>query len=70
MRLTRSGPAFSGEEVAKSIQLVLEYDPQPPFDSGSPEKAGPQRVKRIYERLAPLLASRRKANAEAAARMG
>jgi len=60
---------LAGEEVAKSIQLVLEYDPQPPFDSGSPEKAGPERVKRIYERLAPLLASRRKANAEAAARM-
>ena len=31
---------LAGEEVAKSIQLVLEYDPQPPFDSGSPEKAG------------------------------
>ena len=60
---------LAGEEVAKSIQLVLEYDPQPPFDSGSPEKAGVERVKRIRERLAPLLASRSKANAEAAARM-
>ena len=61
---------LAGEEVAKSIQLVLEYDPQPPFDSGSPEKAGSERVKRIYERLAPLLESRRKANAEAASRLG
>jgi cyclohexyl-isocyanide hydratase len=60
---------LAGEEAAKSIQLVLEYDPQPPFDSGSPEKAGEERVKRIYERLAPLLESRRKANAEAAARL-
>ncbi|MBY0318019.1 MAG: DJ-1/PfpI family protein [Reyranella sp.] len=60
---------LAGEEVAKSIQLVLEYDPQPPFDSGSPEKAGAERVKRIYERMAPLLDSRRKANAEAAARL-
>ena len=60
---------LAGEEVAKSIQLVLEYDPQPPFDSGSPEKAGAERVKRIRERLAPLLQSRRQANAEAAARM-
>ena len=60
---------LAGEEVAKSIQLVLEYDPQPPFDSGSPEKAGAERVKRLRERLAPLLASRSKANAEAAARM-
>ena len=60
---------LAGEEVAKSIQLVLEYDPQPPFDSGSPEKAGPERVKRIRDRLAPLLEGRRKANAEAAARL-
>jgi len=29
------------EQTAKSIQLALEYDPQPPFDAGSPEKAGP-----------------------------
>ena len=60
---------LAGEEIAKSIQLVLEYDPQPPFDSGSPEKAGPERVKRLRERLAPLLQSRAKANAEAAARL-
>ena len=60
---------LAGDEVAKSIQLVLKYDPQPPFDSGSPEKAGVERVKRIRERLAPLLESRRKANAEAAARL-
>ena len=60
---------LAGEEVAKSIQLVLEYDPQPPFDSGSPEKAGSERVKRIRERLAPQLESRLKANAEAAARL-
>jgi len=28
-----------GEELAKTIQLMIEYDPQPPFDSGSPDKA-------------------------------
>ncbi len=60
---------LAGEEVAKSIQLVLEYDPQPPFDSGSPEKAGPERVQRLRERLSGMLDSRRKANAEAAARL-
>ncbi len=60
---------LAGEEVAKSIQLVLEYDPQPPFDSGSPEKAGPERVKRLRERMSGMLDTRRKANAEAAARM-
>ena len=28
-----------GKEIAEAIQLMLEYDPQPPFDSGSLEKA-------------------------------
>jgi transcriptional regulator GlxA family with amidase domain len=28
-----------GPEVAQTIQLGIEYDPQPPFDSGSPHKA-------------------------------
>jgi transcriptional regulator GlxA family with amidase domain len=28
-----------GPEVAQAIQLGIEYDPQPPFDAGSPEKA-------------------------------
>ena len=32
--------AIRGEEFAKAVQLGLEYDPAPPFDSGSPEKAG------------------------------
>ena len=30
----------AGEEAAKAIQLGIEYDPQPPFDAGSPGKAG------------------------------
>jgi transcriptional regulator GlxA family with amidase domain len=29
----------AGPEVAQAIQLGLEYDPQPPFDTGSPQKA-------------------------------
>jgi len=31
---------IAGDEVAKSIQLGIEYDPQPPFDAGSVDKAG------------------------------
>jgi len=30
---------IAGEEVAQAIQLGIEYDPQPPFDAGSPAKA-------------------------------
>ncbi|MGN6216123.1 MAG: DJ-1/PfpI family protein [Solirubrobacterales bacterium] len=29
----------AGPEVAQAVQLGIEYDPEPPFDSGSPEKA-------------------------------
>ncbi|MCW2970614.1 MAG: glutamine amidotransferase [Solirubrobacterales bacterium] len=29
----------AGETVAQAIQLGIEYDPQPPFDAGSPAKA-------------------------------
>lgn len=29
----------AGPEVAQAIQLAIEYDPQPPFDAGSPDKA-------------------------------
>ena len=32
---------ISGDTTAKAIQLFLEYDPQPPFDCGSPAKADP-----------------------------
>jgi hypothetical protein len=39
-----------GEEVAQAIQLGIEYDPQPPFDSGSPAKAPAAVVKRLRER--------------------
>jgi cyclohexyl-isocyanide hydratase len=35
-----------GEEIAKIIQLLLEYDPAPPFDTGSPEKAGAELVEK------------------------
>jgi putative intracellular protease/amidase len=32
---------LAGDQVAQAIQLGIEYDPQPPYDSGSPEKATP-----------------------------
>jgi transcriptional regulator GlxA family with amidase domain len=33
-----------GREVAQAVQLAIEYDPQPPFDSGSPAKASQEIV--------------------------
>ncbi|MFJ9428247.1 DJ-1/PfpI family protein [Streptomyces sp. NPDC101490] len=30
---------IAGDETAQTVQLLTEYDPQPPYDAGSPEKA-------------------------------
>ncbi|TWO70041.1 DJ-1/PfpI family protein [Caenimonas sedimenti] len=38
---------LAGEDTARMLQLALEYDPHPPFDSGSPEKAGAHRVEKL-----------------------
>lgn len=39
-----------GEAVAQSIQLGIEYDPQPPFDAGAPGKAPAAIVERLRSR--------------------
>ena len=33
---------IAGDVVAQAIQLVIEYDPQPPFDAGALGKAPPE----------------------------
>lgn len=33
---------IAGPQVAQTLQLGIEYDPDPPFDAGSPEKANPK----------------------------
>jgi putative intracellular protease/amidase len=35
---------IAGDEVAEAIQLMIEYDPQPPFDCGSVAKSRPETV--------------------------
>ena len=42
---------IAGEDVARAIQLAIEYDPEPPFDSGSIEKAPPAVVELVRRRL-------------------
>ncbi len=41
--------AIRGDEHAKLVQLSIEYDPAPPFDSGAPEKTDSGVLKRYYE---------------------
>ncbi len=38
---------IAGDEVAQAIQLGIEYDPDPPFDSGSPSKASPRVIELV-----------------------
>jgi transcriptional regulator GlxA family with amidase domain len=38
---------IAGPELAQAIQLGIEYDPQPPYDSGSVEKAPPEIVEMV-----------------------
>ena len=40
-----------GEVVAKATQLAMEYDPQPPFQTGFPKNAGPELIKIVDEML-------------------
>jgi transcriptional regulator GlxA family with amidase domain len=50
MALTLPG-IEAGEEEARVLQLIIEYDPQPPYDSGSLDKADPDTRQRAMELL-------------------
>ncbi len=47
---------LAGEDVAREIQLAIEYDPQPPFDAGTPEKAGAELEARVRAAFAVNIA--------------
>ena len=59
-----------GEDHARMVQLSLEYDPQPPFDVGSPERAGPAFVAAYRRRVAKLAPDRDAELAALAVRRG
>jgi transcriptional regulator GlxA family with amidase domain len=46
----------AGEADARALQLVIEYDPEPPFDTGAPEKADEATRRRATEILLPASA--------------
>jgi transcriptional regulator GlxA family with amidase domain len=43
-----------GDAMAQAIQLAIEYDPQPPLDAGSPEKAPPEVVETVRSAMSKL----------------
>jgi transcriptional regulator GlxA family with amidase domain len=51
----RLAALLADDLTAQAIQLQIEYDPQPPFDTGSLAKAGPE----VADRLRELTAARR-----------
>jgi cyclohexyl-isocyanide hydratase len=56
-------------KTAEAIQLGIEYNPAPPFNSGSPDTAAPEVLALIKERNAPRQARRNQENARAVARL-
>jgi cyclohexyl-isocyanide hydratase len=58
------------EPTAQVIQLSLEYNPEPPFNSGSPEGAGPEMVAAVRQRAIEMLSNRLAATKRAAVRLG
>lgn len=60
----------AGEEYAKAVQLGLEYDPAPPFDAGSPEKAGAELVARYAAASAKRAPGREEEMIAASERLG
>ena len=60
--------ALLGEDIAKVTQLAMEYDPAPPFDAGTPKKAGPAVVKKVQDWIGPVLGEKLAATCAAAAK--
>lgn len=52
---------IAGEETAKMIQLMIEYAPAPPFNSGRPETASPETLAAVKQRFAAFAAQRQEA---------
>jgi len=57
------------QRTAEAIQLRLEYNPAPPFSSGSPDTAPQEVLELINQRIAPSQPRRAEAIARAAARL-
>jgi hypothetical protein len=50
---------IAGDATAQSIQLGIEYDPQPPYDAGSPDSAPAEIVSRLKAHSRFILTTRR-----------
>jgi transcriptional regulator GlxA family with amidase domain len=53
---------IAGDETAQAIQLVIEYDPEPPYDAGSPDRAPAAIVSQMRARSRFILTGRGASN--------
>lgn len=58
---------LADEETARRVQLILEYAPAPPFDSGTPQGAGPELVE-AFQAATPWMQEQTRLAVEEAAR--
>ena len=49
---------IAGDRTAQAIQLGIEYDPQPPYDAGAPDRAPAEIVSNMRARSRFILAGR------------
>jgi cyclohexyl-isocyanide hydratase len=49
---------LSSQRVAEEIQLAIEYDPEPPFDSGTPDLASPEVIDAVRSHFHKISESR------------
>jgi cyclohexyl-isocyanide hydratase len=61
---------LEGEQVAREIQVGIEYDPEPPFDCGSPKTAAPEMVAALKARGTQLFEARKALAARVGKKLG
>ncbi|MSO67419.1 MAG: DJ-1/PfpI family protein [Pseudolabrys sp.] len=61
---------LEGEQVAREIQLQIEYDPAPPFNCGSPKTAAPEMLAALKARGSKLNEERRVVAARVGKKLG
>jgi len=55
-----------GEDYARAVQLMLEYDPHPPFESGTPAQARADTRDFVMRMYAPLIQAAKASSGPAA----
>ena len=66
----RLAAELRGDDVARAIQLYMQYAPEPPFDSGTPERAPVSILDQAKRAVADITAQREATARRVAARLG